>query len=218
MENFALIHKININNNDYYLYDHIIKKFDFFKPNFKNKFTTKDFEIKFDCNKLLINKFLIIINNSSKLNLTIDEMCCIYNLLNYLSCNDENIYDRLIIDHFNLSLENIVLLLKKVKPYYDDNFVEYCFDKFVENNTTLIPFYGSNNKKKSFQNFNNSCIKYYMYEFMGKFCMPVSELVCSISFIGYYIINLKIYDISFNFDVPPQANVDWQIKYTQKKY
>lgn len=139
MDNFPLIHKININGNDYYLHDYMIKKFDYFKPILENRFVGT-LEIKFDCDDLLINKFLVTIHNSNKLDLTLDDMDDIYNLLDYLLCNDIKIYNRLIYENFDLSLENICSLLNK-KDLYNSNFVEYCFDKFVEKNHVFIQFY-----------------------------------------------------------------------------
>lgn len=44
--NFKSIHKININGIDYYLYDHIIKKLDYFKPTLEKRFN--EYKVKFD--------------------------------------------------------------------------------------------------------------------------------------------------------------------------
>lgn len=198
MDNFTLIYKIVINEKIYYLHDCMVKKFDYFKPILENRFGG-DLKVKFDCDDLLINKFLVVLHNSSKLSLTLDDVDNIYNLLDYLLCNDKNIYNRLILEYFDLSLENVSLLLNKM-GFYNSKFVEYCFDKFVETNKNFISFYDYKH------HFCLSFISREIFEFMEKFCIPQTELIYSClsayAFAKYYVMCLEIDDISLRLELP----------------
>lgn len=172
MDNFKIIHKVNINDREYYLHDHIVKKFDYFKPTLENRFSG-ELKVKREYNVELIDKFMMIINNSRKVGLSLEELSNIYDLLNYLLCNDDKIYKKLIAKHFEINVDNIAILLKNV-DYFGKKLVESSFDKFVKKcDIIIIPFSDSNGVIKCYDVINE------IIKFVDRFGISLIDKKCN---------------------------------------
>lgn len=206
MDNFTLIHKININGDDYYLHDHIVKKFDYFKPILEYRFSG-DLKVKYDHGESdLIDKFLNVIYNSRKIVLSINELNDAYNLLDFLLCNDDDLYNKFIIDvESNLSVDNLVILLQN-NNLYNSRLTQNCLDKFLHfiecheipmESMTLLLKYGSHyfnfvlkcfdhfvdNISIGIKAFNDRAPNYNLVEnvikFLNDFDIPITENMCN---------------------------------------
>lgn len=165
MNNYSIIHKIIINNKTCFLYGHIIKNFDYFNPILEKRFNS-DLIVNFEfCqNDNIISKFCDVINNQYIL-ITFDEMVTIYNMLEYLICNNDVIFDALL-EMCEIKLENL-FKLKEI----DKSFARKYFEKYSNlNNIKLNIFFerqtGYGYGKLSMTIFDNKSLYDNIYNYM----------------------------------------------------
>lgn len=219
VDNFSLIHKVNINDYDYYLHDYMIKKFDYFKPILEKRFVG-ELKVKYEyCDANLMDKFLNVIHNSREIILSINELNDMYNLLDFLICNDDTLYNKFVINSSNLSIDNIVTLSQHITSC-NPKLIQKCFDEFLRF-TNKISIKSMVLLLKNISNHNSKFISKYFNEFITTFDHGIQIFYYDRAMNGYIIENvielLNKFDIHITKDMCTlQKNYDLNSGYCVK--
>lgn len=197
MHKYNTIYKIIINDSQYYLHEFIFNKFDYFKPNLENQFLG-EFKINFDFCDNTINEFIDFLYEHNSPTKIIDIISFV-TMLEYLMCNDPEIYHRLYIDDTHELLKLLKLQNENIKKKFLD-LLKYQYREKI----SLEFKYTWNPDPDIWQNKNK--IKNFILEFVDNERVSVEYIKSEIDTINkkiYFSIEIKVPldDIEFNYKI-----------------